>query len=482
MKNLLEMARDLSLGNRIKIHFLIYEPIHEEMILTLLGQSLSYYHLNYLENIISTIINELINNAGKANLKRIFFQKHTKDINDNREYLELIREFKEEAVVHLKSYGEDFKREGLYIEFSMQMSKKGIEIQITNNIEMTSEEKDRVRERIQNASRLNSMAEAFDLFGNDDEGAGLGIVLNIQLLKNAGIESDHFRIHSENGITKSTVFIPTSIRKPENLEKIHSRILEEIFELPIFSENTKEVLELCRSEAFSIGKIIPFLEKDPGLSYEVIRESSILSYGKREFNSLREACEFLGKEGLFQAISTCSSRRIMESRYDNFQIFWGLSRRCAFYSRELANELQLPVSQERLYLAGMFHNLGKLIIYSLHPDIVQSVSNTTMEEIQMGVSNSQVGSLVAEKWGYSKDIVSLLKNYPRPMSAPEELRMETCILHVADFLIKSMDKRENFIYLDVNALNKLGLEDRASLFRIQEKMDSLFIDTNSDQH
>lgn len=479
MSDLLEISRDLSLGNQVKLQFHLYEPGHEEVILTLLGQALSHFHLNYLENILATVINELVNNASKANLKRVFFKKMTKDIHDRHEYKILMQRFKEEAVIRLKSYYQEFMEEGLYIQVAMQMTPNGFRIEIINNVEMTDEEKSRVQQRLKNAANLNSMSEAFERFGNDEEGAGLGIVLNVQLLKNAGIEPSNFTIDSLNGQTISSIFIPSSMKKPENLEKIHRRILDEIIELPVFSESTKELLDAIESKNFTVDRILPYLEKEPGLSLELIREASLVSYRTKKFESLREACEFLGKNGLYQVISTCSTRKIMESRYSDFLKFWLISRRCAFYARELGFHLNRNVSPERLYLAGMFHNLGKMIIFSLQPDIVQSLSNTTMEEIQMGVSNSQVGSLVAEKWGYSKELVSLLKNYLRPMTSPEKLREEACILHIADYMIKSLDKRDNFVYLDVNALNQLGLQDKPSLAILHDILESKFIDTNS---
>jgi hypothetical protein len=237
------------------LEFVAYEKIQEETILTLVGQALAHFQLDYLENIIATILNEMINNACKANLKRVFFHEYTKDINNKEEYNILINRFKEEAIVRIREYKKILENEGMVIHFQIQMDQDGILLQVINNVEMTIEEKMRAKERLENAKNLNSMSEAFELFASDEEGAGLGIVLNIQLLKNAGIDSKCFKIISENGKTISEITIPSEIKKPENLEKIYHRVINEIKGIPIFSEDVQNILKLIQEENYNHNKI-----------------------------------------------------------------------------------------------------------------------------------------------------------------------------------------------------------------------------------
>ena len=144
----------------------------------------------------------------------------------------------------------------------------------------------------------------------------------------------------------------------------------------------------------------------------------------------------------------------------------------------MASILNFAVSYERLYLAGIFHNLGKLIIFSLQPELNQSLTNTTLEEIELGVSHAQIGALVAEKWGYSFNLVSLIKNYPRPMTSPDELKLEASILHVSDYMIRSEMKRDKFVYLDINAFALIGVRNRTDLISIHTKLKNRFDQTN----
>ncbi len=471
MMDLFPLTQDLSSGKEVKIRFEIFENEMEEAVLTLLSQALAYHHKSYMENIIITIVNELINNAVKANIKRIFFKRSLMNIHESRDYTLLISRFKEEAVERLKSFKQDLKTEGLYVEFYIQFRKEGILIQIYNNTPMTPEEEERAKFRLANASKLNSMLEAFDSFSDDEEGAGLGIILNVQLLKNANIPPENLQILSEKETTVAKLLIPQDLKSPEKLASIQKKLQEEIIELPPFSPNVRKILELTSDPQSNWEEIQTFLELDPVLCSELLKEAVQKSGGTRSFDSLFEACKFLGKPGIFQIVSICSTRRIMEPRYKDFQKFWLQSVLCGYYVRALAEAWKKEVFIERLYLAGIFHNLGKLVLFSLHPDMKNPILNTMMEEIQLGISNIQVGAMVAEKWGYSKELVSLLNNYLCPMTCEPHLLWEACILHVADFLIKSKDPHDRFLYLDLNAANFLGYHSKQEVLDLRRNLD-----------
>jgi hypothetical protein len=82
MTDLQVLTSKLLEEKKTSLEFVAYEKIQEETILTLVGQALAHFQLEYLENIIATVLNEMINNACKANLKRVFFHEYTKDINN----------------------------------------------------------------------------------------------------------------------------------------------------------------------------------------------------------------------------------------------------------------------------------------------------------------------------------------------------------------------------------------------------------------
>ena len=86
-----------------------------------------------------------------------------------------------------------------------------------NNVEITRKEQIRVFDRIARSRAFSSMEEAFSTVLDNSEGAGLGIVILILMLKKIGLDEDAFDIEVENGETVATLAIP--LHRGADLEK-----------------------------------------------------------------------------------------------------------------------------------------------------------------------------------------------------------------------------------------------------------------------
>ena len=85
--------QDLNQGENVEFRFTDYTENVNEMTLNLIRHALGSLHLSYLQEVIFTYTKEIINNARKANLKRVFFKKNNVDINDTESYNDLIEQF-----------------------------------------------------------------------------------------------------------------------------------------------------------------------------------------------------------------------------------------------------------------------------------------------------------------------------------------------------------------------------------------------------
>ena len=63
---------------------------------------------------------ELVNNAKKANTKRVYFEDKGLNINDKNEYKRGMLSFKEDTINNIKYYLKKQQQEGLYIKFLLQ--------------------------------------------------------------------------------------------------------------------------------------------------------------------------------------------------------------------------------------------------------------------------------------------------------------------------------------------------------------------------
>lgn len=96
-------------------------------------------------------------------------------------------------------------------------NKDMIRIRVMNNVKLSPTEVERINQRIEKARLYNDLAEAFLEAGDETEGAGLGLVMSLMMLKNDGLSASSYKIESQGNNTSVIIDIPLNISK-ENLQ------------------------------------------------------------------------------------------------------------------------------------------------------------------------------------------------------------------------------------------------------------------------
>ena len=81
-----DFKRAISEGESFYIQFHSLSPDVESAIIRILHRYLEKYDLLYIKTTVLTVVKELVNNAIKANLKRLYFKIKGMDINILEEY------------------------------------------------------------------------------------------------------------------------------------------------------------------------------------------------------------------------------------------------------------------------------------------------------------------------------------------------------------------------------------------------------------
>ena len=156
-------------------------------------------HQSEIEDYIIYCLNELTTNAKKANTKRVYFKEKGFDIFDQKSYDEGMRNFKQESLGNIDYYLQLQKKEGLYIKVIMQAKQDCITFEVRNNVQMVATEFKRIFDRMVVARDYENIDQAFMQAIDDTEGAGLGLIIMLLMLKKIGLKEDAFEL-----ITKKT--------------------------------------------------------------------------------------------------------------------------------------------------------------------------------------------------------------------------------------------------------------------------------------
>lgn len=160
----------------------------------------------YLFNYLQYCLFELLDNASKANAKRIYFKEHNLNINDENDYKSGMKDFKDTLNENTLHYENELEAGKLKVHLLLSADDI-ISITVTNNTKITDSEYQRIIEKIDKTKIYNTMADAINDI-DQTEGSGLGIITVLIMLKKLGLASDHLKFKTTDSETIATIEIP----------------------------------------------------------------------------------------------------------------------------------------------------------------------------------------------------------------------------------------------------------------------------------
>lgn len=152
---------------------------------------------------------ELLGNADKANIKRLFCKENNLDIHNSIDYEAAMIDFKVEISSNLEHFRQLQEENHLYIKYELSCIDGVISLKVKNKAVLTEEEKARINRKIERAKLYHSMQEAFMTI-DQTEGSGLGIIIIILMLKQMKLGAECLRIESVGEETISSIEIPVA--------------------------------------------------------------------------------------------------------------------------------------------------------------------------------------------------------------------------------------------------------------------------------
>jgi HD-like signal output (HDOD) protein len=201
----------------------------------------------------------------------------------------------------------------------------------------------------------------------------------------------------------------------------------------------KEVLESPVSSAAHIGEVV---SKDPSLSARLLRLVNSSFYGfPTPIESIPRAIAIIGVNELTTlalAVSTINFFRHVPERYVDMRSFWEHSLACGVFSRILAYAKRKP-SEERYFLAGLLHDIGRLVLYRKMPELMTFALRLAVyariplfriEKRLFGFDHAHLGQLLLREWRIPETIGYLVGGHHDPFAC--EHPEDAAVIHAAD--------------------------------------------------
>jgi putative nucleotidyltransferase with HDIG domain len=482
-RNQIKRAAYSSVPLSVKTYTLPHETeIYLEEILEAFLEELGHQNL---KDQLAYCLRELAVNAKKANTKRAFFQEKGLSLNVPDDYEKGMKTFKEETLYNIQHYLQLQKNMGLYIKVTFHTRSRTFSISVRNNVEITKKEQIRIYDRIARSRAFKSLEEAFSTVMDNSEGAGLGIVILILMLKKIGLTEEAFSIDVENGETIATMTIPFSEVQIENVNLLTQAIIREVESLPQFPDNIVFIQKLISDPDSEITDIARQISTDPSLTADLLKLVNSAQFMlPKKVDNIVEAVKLVGMKGIRNLLYTHGTQKILGAKYQEMRTLWEHSYRTAFYAYQLAKSFKRRKDiLDDIYVGGILHDLGKIIVASLHPDLLDRITNfckskgiptSMLEDLSVGFNHAVIGAMIAEKWNFPEQLVAAIRHHHEPTEYAAEHRDVVYTVYLANVVADLQKEQIVFEQTNSYVLQDFGIQTEAQLKKISERLERGF--------
>jgi HD-like signal output (HDOD) protein len=429
-----------------------------------LGQAALKDHLAYC-------LKELTVNAKKANTKRVYFMEKNLHIDKQDEYDKGMKSFKTDTLTNINYYLNLQEQKDLYIKVTYLIRNNVLYMSVRNNVPITPKELTRVYDRVARSRAFESMEEAFSEVLDDSEGAGLGIVIMVLMLRKMGLSEKSFDLNQVGDETSASLTIPMNGVKLERVNMVADEIIHVVESLPPFPENLEKLLRLLGDPDVPFEKLASQLSNDPAMTADLIKYVNSAKYGVRKrIESLQDAVRLVGIRGLKDLVYPYGAHKLLDQYMTKQRNLWDNATRVSYYAAEMAHALKFSrEDQSQAQIGGILYNLGQIILSFVHPEMSANImafcrakgfSIELFDELTQAINPSDLGARIAEKWNFPDDLVQIIRYQNQPQTASPAIQPIACVVHLAGSLLSVELDLMSYGQINQGVIKALGMNEQ----------------------
>ena len=239
------------------------------------------------------------------------------------------------------------------------------------------------------------------------------------------------------------------------------KLLSAVHLLPPLPTVLNQLLRMLNDSNCTSGQIAAIIEKDAVLSGSVLRCVNSAYYGlPSRVSSIRHSVTLLGFATVRNLALAFSMRQMLaKPKMPSKKIFADYSQHslgCAIMTQFLAHYTRAQ-DPEAAFAAGLFHDIGKLLMFSTLPEMIPVVmehweeSEGSFEDSErelLHVTHSELSGIVLDKWKLPQPIRDACRYHHEPALCPPRTTAGkganskaavslAQLVHAADLYVKS---------------------------------------------
>jgi len=252
---------------------------------------------------------------------------------------------------------------------------------------------------------------------------------------------------------KYTGPMPENAMQPahDTTEQIALKILQSGVDLPPLPPVFTRLIALARQpeDRIDISKFTKLVQTDPALTARILQLANSSYYGTlNRIANLRQAIMHIGLQETISTVTWILCQKmlpqfpVMEGFSD--KDYWAYSWACATANRMLGHPEMMVKSQPgELYVAGLLHGIGRLILALHKPDeFRQCLINShdfsqPLEDAELeifGTTDAFIAFEILKSWHFPESICNAVKYFRSPEAAPDEFREIAALTQFAYYI------------------------------------------------
>ncbi|MBL1277152.1 MAG: HDOD domain-containing protein [Ectothiorhodospiraceae bacterium] len=218
--------------------------------------------------------------------------------------------------------------------------------------------------------------------------------------------------------------------------------VEQLVSLPAACVRLNELVDDPTSSVDDISKVI---NQDVALTARLLRVANSPLYGfSTQIDTVTRAVTVLGTQQVRDlSLATAAVKTFDGIPNDlvSMDSFWEHSILTALCARTLAMDC-LKRQREAVFVAGLLHDIGQLVLYHLLPDLSREALEACLDgpnELEsqeaerdiIGFDHAEVGGELAHRWSLPTLTQECIAYHHNPEEAQQN-RVETAIVHIAN--------------------------------------------------
>lgn len=294
------------------------------------------------------------------------------------------------------------------------------------------------------------------------------------IMKTVGTAHQYLNKPCDPELLKRTIkraFALRMLLRDEDLQQIVGQI-DSLPSLPVVYE---EVMACLQKPDASLADVARVIGKDVAMTATLLKLVSSAFFGlSKPVSTVERAVSFLGLDTLITLVlAEGIFRESPPISVPGFSIdkLWRHSLETASAARIIAGQQGLDKAVlDDAFLAGMLHDIGKLVLAQSMPDkygeVVQKSGNrfaAGVEQELLQTTHADIGAYLLGIWGLTDAVVEAVAFHETPGNAPTEGLGLPLIVHAADRLVRfpeQTDPDSEELQLDTRCLDESGMRER----------------------